>query len=113
MVDDIVYLLGRKLMEYRHGYGSIGECGKKCHSPVGAIASAEGYLVASLHASVFKQYVEFLYLARHIVILEGRSLVVGECVQVPIVRNALFYERVQARYFHCHTFNVHLSAPAL
>ena len=50
VVDDVVDLVGRELVEDGHGHRAIGEDGEEGGSPGRGVASAEGYLVAPLHA---------------------------------------------------------------
>ena len=85
VVDDIVNLLTIKLMKDGHCHSSIGECGEEGHGPVGGVATADGYLVALLDITVFKEYMQFLYLPGYIMKLKGCSLIIGECVLIPIV----------------------------
>ena len=95
VVDDVMDLFGCELVEHWHGDGSIGESGEECHCPVCAVASAEGDLVASLNASVLEEDVEFLYLSRHVVVLQGDALIVGEGVAVPVVEDAFLDDSVE------------------
>ena len=90
MVGNVVYLLGVELVQYGHRHGAIGECGQIGHRPVGTVAPAEGYLVALLYAAVFKQNMKFLYLARHVLVLKGDTLEVGEGIVVPVAEQARF-----------------------
>ena len=90
VVDDVVYLFGGKLMQYWHSHGTIGECGEECHSPMGGVASAECNLVAPLHTRVLEHDMQFLYLACHIVVLQGNAFIISQGIEVPIVYNAFF-----------------------
>ena len=101
VVDDVVDLVGRELVEDGHGHRAIGEDGEEGSSPGRGVASAEGYLVASLHARGLKHDVQFLYLARHIVILQRLAFVVGKRVEIPVVDDTLLDEGVKTRnLFH-------------
>ena len=91
VVHDVVYLVGGEFMEDGNGYRTIGEGGEEGRGPAGAVAPAEGYLVAALHAAALKHDVQFLYLPRHIVILQRDSLVVGKCIKVPVLDDAFLY----------------------
>ncbi len=77
MVYDVVNLLRRKLVKHRHGNGTIGQRGKERYRPVTHVAAAEGNLVAALYAAILKEDVKFLYLACHILVLQGGTFVVG------------------------------------
>ena len=115
VVHDVVYLLRRELMEYRHGHRSIRQCGEKRHRPARAVASAKGYLVAFLHAAVLKHDVQFLYLACHIMVLQSSALEVCERVIVPVAYYALLDESVETVYTHvvnslCRTRPLHRHA---
>ena len=101
VVDDVVDLVGRELVEDGHGHRAIGEDGEEGGSPGRGVASAEGYLVAPLHARGLKHDVQFLYLARHIVILQRLAFVVGKRVEIPVVDDTLLDEGVKTRnLFH-------------
>ena len=54
MIHYIVNLVGRELILYWHSHSSECERGKEGHSPMAAVASAQGNLVAALHATVLK-----------------------------------------------------------
>ena len=100
VIDDVVNLVGSELVQDRHCYGSVGQSGEECYSPAGAVASAQGYLVAFNYAAAFEHYVQFLYLACHVVILQSGPLKVGQGILVPIGDDALFDKSVKTRYFH-------------
>ena len=101
MVHDVVNLLRHELMEDRHGNSSVGERGKEGHGPLAAVAAAKGYLVALHHTGVLEQYVDFLNLACHVVVLQGLTLVVGQRIQIPEVDDAFLNQLVKAGYvFH-------------
>ncbi len=104
VVHDVVNLVGHELMQDGHSHGTIGEGGEESHRPVGTVASAKSDLVALCHTRVLEHDVEFLYLSCHIVILQGRSLVVCQCIHVPMVDDALLNQCVKARYFHTSFF---------
>ena len=88
VVDDVVYLVGRELMEYRHCDGTVGQRGEECHSPVAAVATAQGYLVAFLHSTVLKHDVQLFYLACHIMVLQCLSFIVCQSIAIPIFNDA-------------------------
>ena len=92
VVDDVVNLLGFELVENGNHDGAVADCGQKGNCPVGTVAAADGDFVARLDAGRLKENVEFLDFARHILVLEGYAFVVGECVEVPMVDDALFNE---------------------
>ena len=98
MVHDVVYLVGGELVEDGYCYCSVGECCEERYRPVGAVASAEGYLVAFLHTTVLEHDVQFLYLASHVVILQCGSFVVSESIKVPVVDNAFLNQCVKTWY---------------
>ena len=54
MVDDVVYVVGLELMQDGYDDGSVGKGGQEGNSPVRAVASAHGYLVAFLYTARFK-----------------------------------------------------------
>ena len=92
VVDDVVNLFGFELMENGNYDGTVADCGQKGHSPVRTVAPADGDFVARLNAGRLKENVKFLNFARHILVLERYAFVVGECVEVPMVDDALLYE---------------------
>ena len=100
VVDDVVDLVGGELVQDGHGHGTVGDGGEKGACPRRTVAAAEGYLVALGHAAALEEDVELLYLAGHVVILQGGSFVVGECIEVPMVFDALLDERVETGNFH-------------
>ena len=100
VVHDVVHLVGHELVQDGHGHGAVGERGQEGACPVGAVASAEGYLVALFYAAVLEENVQFLYLACHVVILQGGSLEVGQRVKVPVVYDAFLDDGIKAWYFH-------------
>ena len=71
-------------MKDGHCHSSIGECGEEGHGPVGGVATADCYLVALLDITVFKEYMQFLYLPGYIVKLKGCSLIVGQRILIPV-----------------------------
>ena len=98
MVDNIVDLVGRELMEDWNGNSAVGEGSQKSYGPVGAVASAECHLVTFLHTAALKENVQFFDFAGNIMILQGLSLEISECIPVPVVNNAFLYILVEARY---------------
>ena len=101
VVDDIMNLVCHELMEDRYGDSSVGQGGKESHSPLTGVTSAEGYLVALYHTTVLKQDVQFFYLTCHVMELQGGSFVVSQCIEVPIVDDALLYKLIKTGYvFH-------------
>jgi hypothetical protein len=78
-------------MENGHGNGAIGQRSQEGYSPLAAVTSTEGYLVALLHTTILEKDVEFLNLAGNIVKLQGSSLVVCQGIKVPIVDDAVLY----------------------
>ena len=96
VVHYVVYLLAVELMQDRNGHGTIGEGGQKGYTPVRTVTAAHGYLVASLYPYVFIHNMYFGYLARHIIVLKGGTLIIGQGVVVPVFYNAVFYEFVEA-----------------
>ena len=95
VIHDVVYLVCHELMQDGHGNGSIGQRGQECHSPLTGVSSTKGYLVTFLHTTVLKQYMQFLYLACHVVILQRRPLIVCQRIQIPVVNDALLYQLVK------------------
>ena len=91
VVHDIVNLLSHELMQDGYSHGAVGQRSQEGYGPLAAIASAEGNLVALHHAAVLEQDVQLLYFAGHIVELQGGSFVVGECIKVPVIDDALLY----------------------
>ena len=90
VIDDIVNLIGGELMEHRHCHGTVCQRGDECHCPVRAVTPANGYLVAFLHTAVFKHDMQFLYLTRHVLVLQSGSFIVCKGIEIPVVYNALF-----------------------
>ena len=78
-------------MLYWHCNGSISQSGQKSRCPHSRITSAKGYLIAFPDAAVLEDDVYFLYLARHVVELQGSSLIVSKRVFVPIIFYNLLY----------------------
>ena len=85
MVHDVMHLFSFELMEDGHSHGTVAQHRHEGGSPVGTVASAEGNFVAGLYAGIFKKDVELLNLAGHVFILQCNPLVVGQCIEVPIV----------------------------
>ena len=100
MIDNVVYLVWGKLVQDGYSYGTIGERGQEGTGPGRTVAAAKGYLVTLLHTAVLKQDVQFLYLARHVMILQRYALVIGQCITVPMVDDALLNESIEAWNFH-------------
>ena len=76
-------------MLYGHCYGAIAECGQEGDGPAGAVAPAEGYLVALTDAAFVEEDMELLDFPRYVVILQRGSFVVGQGVVVPMFDDAL------------------------
>ena len=91
VIDDVVNLLSHELMENGHGNGAIGQRSQEGYSPLAAVTSTEGNLVAFLHTTILEKDVEFLNLAGNIVKLQGGSLIVCQGIKVPIVDDAVLY----------------------
>ena len=98
VVDNVVHLLGIELMQNKHCHGAIGERGQEGDSPVGAVSSANSNLVAFGHSTILKEDVQFLYLSCDIVKLERCSLIVCQCILIPIFYDAILNIRVEAWY---------------
>ena len=114
VVHYVVYLVWRELMEYWHGYGSIGQHGEESRCPCRAVAAAEGYLVAFLNAGALEHDVKLLYLACHVVVLQGSTLVIGESVAIPVPDDAVLDELVEAWYlFHSNNYLSESGSPWL
>lgn len=69
MIDDVVNLVGSKFILYRNGYSAIGKCSQKRHSPIGTVATTQGYFVALLYTAIGKENVQFFDFAGYIVVL--------------------------------------------
>ena len=69
VIDDVVDLVCRELMQDGHGHRPIGECGQESARPCRAVSSAERNFVASLHARTFKHDVQLGDLAGYVVVL--------------------------------------------
>jgi hypothetical protein len=52
---------------------------------MGRVATAYSYLVALLDIAILKEDMKFFYLTSDIVELEGGSLIVSECILIPVV----------------------------
>ena len=99
MVDDIVNLVRCKFVQYGYCYGTEGQCSEEGDCPVAHVASAESNFVALLYSAVLKQYVQLLYFACHVLILQGSPFIVRECIEIPMFLDALFYARIKTLYF--------------
>ena len=107
MIDYVVYLFGCELVLHWYGNSAVCQCGEECHSPVAAVASAQGYLVAALHTAVFEHDVEFFDFPCYIVELQCCAFVVGECVLIPKLYYAVLYILVKTWYLlHCTIFKI-------
>ena len=112
VVHDVVNLVGREFVENRHGDGSVGERGEVGGGPVRAVATAKGDFVAFDHAAVLEHDVEFLDFPSHIVVLQRRAFIVGQCITIPMLDDAFFYQFVDTwdrrhsrdnLHFKCHS----------
>ena len=92
VVHNVVNLGGLELVEDGYGHCAVAEDSHEGCGPVGAVASAKGDAVAALDTRVFEENVELLNLAGNILILEGDALVIGQCVEVPVVLEAFSYQ---------------------
>ena len=54
VVHDVVYLVGGEFMQNGHRHGTVGQGGKEGGGPAGAVAAAQGYLVAAFHTAALK-----------------------------------------------------------
>ena len=91
VIDDVVNLLSHKLMKDGYSNGTIGQRSQEGYSPLTAVATTEGYLVALLHTTILEKDVELLNLAGNIMKLQGGSLVVCQGIKVPIIDDAVLY----------------------
>ena len=98
VIDNIMNLFGVELMEYGYSNSSVCECGNKSYCPLAGVAPAECNLVTLYDSGVLKQDVEFFYLTRHIVVLQGLSLEIGQCVEIPIVDDGFLKQRIKTWY---------------
>ena len=91
MVNDVVYLVGCKLMQNGHRYGTIGKCSQESYGPVAAVASGQSHLVALLQAAILKENVQFFYFPGHVMILQRLALVICKCIKIPMIYDAFLY----------------------
>ena len=87
MIDDILDGFAVEFMQDGNGNGSVGQCGEECDSPMSGVSSADGYLVPLLNTAILEDNMYFFYFARYIVELESDSLVVSQCILVPVLYN--------------------------
>ena len=87
MIDDIVNLVGLKVVEYGYHDGSISNNSHKCYAPSGTIGTAKRNTVATLDASLLEQGVELCDMLCDIGIVEQLTMIVGNGGQVPMVDN--------------------------
>ena len=100
-------LLCVKLVKNGYYNGAIGDGGQKCYCPVCGVASAHGYPVSFLNTRCFHHDVQLLNFACYIMVLQGDALVVGQCIEQPVVLNGIFNIRIETRYVvHCTIFKI-------
>ena len=105
MVYHVVDLSWGEFVLDRNGHGSIGERGQESACPHWAVATAKGDLVAFLQAYALKHDVELLYLARHVVVLQCGTLIVGKGVFIPVVDDGVLNQLIQTSCIcHCTKF---------
>jgi hypothetical protein len=109
VVHDIVNLLSHELMQDGYSHGAVGQRSQEGHSPLAAVASAEGNLVAFHHAAVLEQDMQLLDFSCYIMILKGCSLVVGQRIKVPVVDDALLYKFVETGYVFHNIFLIYIN----
>ena len=91
MIDDVVDLFGLEFVLDGDGYGAVSKRCQKHDSPVGAVASTEGYLVTMFKPNALKHDVDLLNLTSHIMILKRDSFVVSEGIVIPIPDDTILY----------------------
>lgn len=69
VVDDVVDVVGLELVQNGDDDCSIGDGGQEGDGPMGAVASADGNLVAGLDACTLQYDVELGYLPGHVFVL--------------------------------------------
>ena len=107
VIDNVVNLLSIKLMKNGHNNGSVSNGGQKCYCPVCGVASTHSYPVSFLNTRCLHHDVKLLNLSCHIMILQGNTLVVGQCIEQPVVLDGFFNIRIETRYVvHCTIFKI-------
>ena len=89
VVDDVMHVVRLELVQDGHGHRPVGQRGQEGDAPMRTVAPAQGNLVPLADAAFLEKNVQLFYFAGHIFILQGGSLVVGQCVQVPILLDAV------------------------
>ena len=89
VIHDVMDLLRLELVEHGHRDSTITQNGEESGSPVCAVSSAESDAIAFLDTGIFKQNVKFLNLSGYVLVLKCDTLIVCQCICIPVVANAL------------------------
>ena len=98
MVDDIINLIGRELVQYRHRHSPVSQRGKEGNGPIGTIAAADGNLVTTLYPTVLENNMQLFYLAGYVFILQRYPFIVSQSIEIPIINNASLDVRIETWY---------------
>ena len=100
VIDHVVNLLGVEFVQYRHGHGSVGQCGHEGYAPAGCVAAADGHLISLLYARSFEDDMQFLDNACYVFVLVGVGAIVRHRRQVPMVVDAFLNTSIKTWTFH-------------
>lgn len=89
VIYEVMYVVGLEIVENRHCHDAVGNRGNGGDSPVGAVSSAQGYLVARFQSGIFKKQMQFGNFACDVAVLERLSLKVGHGGETPVVADGL------------------------
>ena len=89
VIDDVVDVVRLKLVQDGDDDRAISHRGQERHGPMGAVAPADGNLVARTDTGAFQHDVEFGNLPRHVLVLQGDAFVVGQGIAIPVMDDAL------------------------
>ena len=91
-------LVCSEFMQHRHGNCTVCESCKESHGPTCAVSSAKRYSVTFYYSAVLKQNMQLFYFPCNIFVLQGYSFVICQSIKVPVLDDALLYQRIYAWY---------------
>ena len=101
VIDDVVNLVAKELMKDGNSHSTVGQGGEESYGPLAGVASAQCNLVTFHHTAVLEQDVQLFNLTCYVVVLQGSTLIVSQCIKIPVVDDALLYQLVKTGYvFH-------------
>ena len=107
VVDDIMNLLSIEFVKDGHSHSTIGEGGEEGDSPMGGIASANGYFVSLFDTAVLEDNMQFFYLSCHIMKLKRSTLVISQGIGIPVFDDGVVNEFIKTRTSgHCTIFKI-------